>query len=77
MVTASSRADTATSGPRHAVGIDGRFDHAGLVVVCGQLRGGRVDVVVELDRDRLGDGPVELTSTSGTDHLQATARSLS
>ena len=38
--------------------------------MCGQLRGGRVDVVVELDRDRLGDGPVELTSTSWTDHLQ-------
>ena len=71
MVTASSRADTATARrPRHAVGIDGRFDHAGLVVVCGQLRAGRVDVVVALDRDRLGDGPVELTSTSRTDHLQ-------
>jgi hypothetical protein len=25
---------------------------------------------VELDRDRLGDGPVELTSTRWTDHLQ-------
>ena len=38
--------------------------------MCGQLRAGRVDVLVALDRDRLGDGPVELTSTSRTDHLQ-------
>jgi hypothetical protein len=58
------------SGPRHAVGIDGRLDHAGLVVVCGELRAGRVDVVVALDRDRLGDGSVELTATSWTEHLQ-------
>src|SRR5262245_55648011 len=26
--------------------------------------------MAELDRDRLGDGPVELASTSGTEHLQ-------
>ncbi len=38
--------------------------------MCGQLRTGRVDVVLKLGRDRLGDGPVELTSTSWTDHLQ-------
>jgi hypothetical protein len=38
--------------------------------VCGQLRAGRVDVFVKLYCDRLGDGPVELTSTSWTDHLQ-------
>jgi hypothetical protein len=38
--------------------------------VRSQLRAGRVDVVLELDRDRLGDGPVELTSTSWTEHLQ-------
>ena len=36
----------------------------------GQLWAGHVNVVAELDRDRLGDGPVELTSTSGTEHLQ-------
>src|SRR5262249_55230475 len=48
----------------------GRLDHAGLVVVCGQLRARRVDVLVVLDRDRLGDGAMELTSTSRTDHLQ-------
>src|SRR5215470_7743086 len=58
------------SGSGHVVGIDGRLDHAGLVVVCGQLWAGRVKVVAELDRDRFGDGPVELTSTSGTEHLQ-------
>ena len=46
------------------------MDHAGLVVVGSQLWAGRVNVVAELDRDRLGDGPVELTSTSGTEHLQ-------
>src|SRR5262245_64587617 len=38
--------------------------------MCGQLRAGRVKVVAELDRDRLGDGPVELTATSGTEQLQ-------
>jgi hypothetical protein len=38
--------------------------------VCGQLRAGRVDVLVALDRDRLGDRAVELTSTSRADHLQ-------
>jgi hypothetical protein len=38
--------------------------------VCSQLRAGRADVVVALDRDRLGDGPVELASTSWADHLQ-------
>ena len=38
--------------------------------MCGQLWAGRVKVVVELDRDRFGDGPVELTPTSGTEHLQ-------
>ena len=49
MLTASSRADTATaSGRRHAVGIDGRFDHARLVVVGGQLWAGRVQVVAKL-----------------------------
>ena len=69
MVTASSRADTATAlAPR-------RGRHRWPVRPCRpgrsvRLRGGRVDVVVELDRDRLGDGPVELTSTSWTDHLQ-------
>src|SRR3990172_662672 len=50
--------------------MDGWLDHAGVVVVGGQLGTGRVGVVVALDRDRLGDGPVELTSTSWTNHLQ-------
>ena len=27
-------------------------------------------LVAELDRDRFGDGPVELTASSGTEHLQ-------
>src|SRR5262245_17442422 len=58
------------SGARHAVGLNGRLDQAGLVVVCGQLRAGRFDVLMALDRDRLGDGPVELASPSWTDHLQ-------
>src|SRR5262245_51302470 len=58
------------SGARHAVGLDGRLDHACLVVVRCQLRAGRFYVLVALDRDRLGDGPVELASTSRTDHLQ-------
>src|SRR5262249_39017632 len=38
--------------------------------VGGQPWAGRLEVVAELDRDRLGDDPVELSSTSGTKHLQ-------
>src|SRR5262245_66071963 len=38
--------------------------------MCGQLWARRVQTMAELDRDRLGDGPVELASTSGTEHLQ-------
>jgi hypothetical protein len=37
------------SGSGHAVSIDGRFDHAGLVVVCGKLWAGRVTIVAELE----------------------------
>src|ERR671925_1033 len=33
-------------------------------------RARRLEVVSELDRDPLGDGPVELTPTSGTEQLQ-------
>ena len=30
---------------------DGRFGHTGLIVVRGELRAGRVDVVLKLDRE--------------------------
>ena len=67
MVTASSRADTATARA------PARGRHRWPVRPCRPGRsvrpaaGGRAGV---LDRDRLGDSPVELTSTSRTDHLQ-------